>query len=413
MTIKYLAGNRIQGTSEDPITFRDNFVSDKWSNGSAINVDTTTCKLDYDGSRAADDGADYDVGTANVSESAWTLRFCLSPTTLTWSSVAEPVFIVLSDSNKTVVGEDSQDSIGIVVKIDGSHQNGQIRTVWGNSQGIGSGGESDLVPDLINIKGAWYVDITRTSATTFTVSVYRNSDYTNLVATKDVTGVTATGLRYIKVCNYNDYGADSTVNQGTISNLVFSNGGHPPVQVPTGSVYEETDTHKSYILNTTTETYDHIGNTQNNWFDFIGSYDFGIIKLLSGSPAIGTSIKKVKISLSKTGSPPDEAYVRVWDNNNNVVASTTFIPNDLLTTSQATYEFILPRVVSLGLNYKVGIEYPTSASSNYMRQYMDTSSNVETGYNVGSTGLDQGITNRNLLMTFDSSPTNYGWTQIT
>ena len=44
---------------------------------------------------------------------------------------------------------------------------------------------------------------------------------------------------------------------------------------------------------------------------------------------------------------------------------------------------------------------------------MDTSSNVETGYNVGSTGLDQGITNRNLLMTFDSSPTNYGWTEIT
>ena len=96
-----------------------------------------------------------------------------------------------------------------------------------------------------------------------------------------------------------------------------------------------------------------------------------------------------------------------------MVASTTFIPNDLLTTSQATYEFTLPRVVSLGLNYKVGIEYPTSASSNYMRQYMDTSSNVETGYNVGSTGLDQGITNRNLLMTFDSSPSNYGWTQIT
>ena len=180
------------------------------------------------------------------------------------------------------------------------------------------------------------------------------------------------------------------------------------------TIFDETDTGKSYIWNATTETYDHVGDSSNTSFlDLSSSTNrFSIIKLTTSSPAIGTSIKKIKMSLSKNGTPTGTAYIRVWDNNDNVVASMPFTPNSLLTTSQATYEFTLPRVISLGLDYKVGLEYGSGAGSNYIKSWFNIAT-IETGYLYGSTSLNHNLTSKNILITFDSSPTNYGWTEIT
>jgi len=448
LTIKYLAGNRVQGTHKDRITSTRSI-----NDGCTLN----TSNYVINGSSVVFDGTNDRLMFGNTSDwnflhngGSWTVAFWLIPdnyntddmlfntngTTNTNVGVqctglsAGNIRIRISDGKTgdlvTLTGTNYYESTYnfIVITYNGSTLSMQRSDYSGSlSTAITSNNIAGKTFCQENSLNPLTIGTASDAATTSPYDGMINSFtiWDRVLSSAEITTLhgSGTGSNFNPSTTFTRRGLKlQTCWRDSLENKIDAWHQNVAVSFEPGTVFEETDTGKSYIVDehpTTTKTYNHIADTQNNWFDFIGSYDFGIIKLLSGSPAIGTRIRKVKVDLSKTGSPPGTAYVRVWDENNKIVTQRQFEPNILLTTSQATYEFILPKDVELKENYKVGIEYPTSAASNYMRQYMDTSGAVETGYNVGSTGLDQGITNRDLLMTFDSTPntaSHLSWTQV-
>lgn len=154
----------------------------------------------------------------------------------------------------------------------------------------------------------------------------------------------------------------------------------------------------------TTTSYDHIGDTQDNFLDVWLDHPYAIIKITTGSAAIDTWIQKVKMSLSKSGTPTGSAFIRIWDENDVVVSEFEFAPDTFLDGTETIYEFQLSNPIKLLLDYKIGLFYDVSPSSpNRINAFIDTVT-IESGYLAGFTTLNDDATTRNQLMTFDSSP---------
>jgi hypothetical protein len=215
MAIKYLDSRRISGLSTETNpspTFEDDFSSyadqssanTSWvSSDSQAQVDVGNDYLVFD---EDGDGSPhivyYDLGSA-LDDTAWVWRFKLTTNTFTMNTDPTPQIVHIRFSNNTGQRDTTtEDGIGISFRTsDGNQQ--YIRSEY--SDGAFFGTFSNFSTTIST--GTRYVEITRTSSTNFRIKLYSDSSYSTLVETKNTTiPSTVTGLRYLKIDNYDNDG---------------------------------------------------------------------------------------------------------------------------------------------------------------------------------------------------------------
>ena len=186
-----------------------------------IRVNVTNDNLAY---TAVNDGSNdlvtYDLGTGNVSETKWVLRWKQTISTLTDGGTNQSRFVIgLGD---TITGAaTNQDFIGMYIGWFNTSAHKHYYTNWANG-GRGDTANSSEI-SLVPATGTKYYELIRTSASTFEFSISSTSAYTkDVLSTVSRTGVTATGLRYIKMFN-REGGSGGAQIIGTVDDISFYN----------------------------------------------------------------------------------------------------------------------------------------------------------------------------------------------
>tara|TARA_R110000765_G_scaffold55946_2_gene110590 strand:+ start:672 stop:2690 length:2019 start_codon:yes stop_codon:yes gene_type:complete len=154
----------------------------------------------------------------------------------------------------------------------------------------------------------------------------------------------------------------------------------------------------------TTTSYNHIADTGDDFLNLHDTNRYAVMKILSGSPAIGTSVQKIKISMRKVGTPAGTFKVGIWNASDVLVISVTNTASSFLTTSYVDYEFDMGSATELLLDYKVGIEYLTGVGVSNRIDVETIYATTETGYSKGYPALNTGGVDLDILMSFDSTP---------
>jgi len=260
MTITYHAGRRIQGLSTDTIetpSLDYNFPNTtNWTSADSFTDGTISSnKLNYTGDSSTNSSLSFDMENATtgigetVSDTAWVLRFGLQ--IVSWvnaSSDKVRLGIGMSSADSSTGYSSAQDHICINLQADNDGSE-RVYTDWANNNSM----ESNQVRTSSDFTATqYYVELIRTSSSTFTMQFYSDSDYTTTVSGINAsrTGITdVTGLRYFVVKNYTDASTDGNIVL-KISDLQFWNGvsslTSKPTNVQSGSRFEETDTRKIY-----------------------------------------------------------------------------------------------------------------------------------------------------------------------
>lgn len=272
MTITYHAGRRIQGLSTDfveTLTFEDDFTTDKgWtsSNTTYLDYDSANQRLKTAWYGTGNIQMTYDLGAGNVSDTAWILRMKIN---LSASGGADNEgFIGVSSADYTVPRTTAQDFIGLCFLHDyfGRSQNGFYNASVDNAV-IPPTNNNQLQYDTADNTDYW-LELKRTSATSFTYTLYSDSAFSNVLGTKTVTiASTISSLRYIKFANYN--GAATNLPNAYVDDIKFYNGvsslTSKPTNVQSGSRFEETDTRKIYYGGTPSVTFEHDYSNSTGW----------------------------------------------------------------------------------------------------------------------------------------------------
>tara|TARA_R110002051_G_scaffold152947_3_gene225504 strand:- start:6678 stop:8090 length:1413 start_codon:yes stop_codon:yes gene_type:complete len=204
-------------------TFQDNFRTDDWTDvGSGNQVNTSTNVIDWEGNGDnTNDQTAYDLGTGNVSDSAWVLRFKLTIDNLSRGSSASDniIFVGIGDESQATGMTPAQDFIGISVNVDSSSET--FYAIGITNGNIGNSSDTFTVTPSTK---TYYIEIKRTSPTTADYNIY--SDVYNTLTESETLTISSSlnGLKYIKVLDRDDTSApDSTIN-GTIDDVEFFNG---------------------------------------------------------------------------------------------------------------------------------------------------------------------------------------------
>ena len=211
------------GTDANADFTADLSSSSGWTpNGTGMAVDTGNEEIDYTNLVIRTDTnqkISYDLGSGNVSNDKWVLRYTLTPSDFSADSA---VFGFISDTINPNL-ENNTDSIGTAINSNGgntfftgSYSNGDKLNY--TNLNASSGGTA-----LTN-GTSYYVEIKRTSATTvvFTIRTGSHSG-TTYGSYSGATLSTVVGLQYIVFGNAN-WGDGSATGSGTIKDIKFYNG---------------------------------------------------------------------------------------------------------------------------------------------------------------------------------------------
>jgi hypothetical protein len=169
------------------------------------------------------DSISYDLG-AGVSETKWVLRFKMNHSSRETNGV---FFFGLSDKDSVSGETTAQDVIGIrwdgygggtTGRYGAFDLDGVALNLW-NTMGENS------INSTFSLSTDYFVEIKRTSATSFTVEIFTSSDYStgSFGVCNGVTTSGVTGLRYIKLVNMMSSLTTHSL-QGTIDDVKFYNG---------------------------------------------------------------------------------------------------------------------------------------------------------------------------------------------
>ncbi len=197
-------------------TWRDDLSSStNWGGLSgAFSYDATNDEIDFNADTSGSSSY-WNLGST-LSDTAWVMRMKIRLDTMSSSSANMQNFTIgLSSTNGAY--NTTQDSIGMLIRADSAGN--KYKSTWGNDT-TQNGNTSNFTrtPSAETI----YLEITRDSATGFTVRQYSDSDYSTLLESKVVTGVTATGLQYVKLTTYAEASTNNMV--GAITDVKIYNG---------------------------------------------------------------------------------------------------------------------------------------------------------------------------------------------
>lgn len=217
-------GTGSSGSSQ--ATFSDAFDgTDDWGDqGSKVVVNTTNDVIDFDFARDGSEHATaYDLGDGNVSDTKWLLRFKFTVDNLTNPTSSNNTgWIGIYDSDETAGGQDSQTGIGLQVQR--TNAGGSTYKTHDVESAIPSGdGGEDTFTEALAVHTR-YVEIKRTSATEYVISLYSDSGYTTLIESETgTTSASNSGLRYIKIFNQGAIASVGGTFDGTIDDVAFYN----------------------------------------------------------------------------------------------------------------------------------------------------------------------------------------------
>ena len=163
----------------------------------------------------------YDVGTANISDTKWVLRFKLDIDTWSQGTSGSSDWVIFGLSSTAGNSDTSQDSMVGVIRNNSSSQSLAITRTNGttiNSQ-LGS---TDL--EVLGATGSFYVEMIRTSDANYTLNVRSGSHSGTLLGSQNYTDASGVGgLRYIKAMNHltSNTNADAS---GSFGEIEFYNG---------------------------------------------------------------------------------------------------------------------------------------------------------------------------------------------
>jgi hypothetical protein len=253
MAITYHAGRRIQGLSQDALTFEDDFTSDKgWvESGSQFTVDTSTDnRLEYAMKRTGNTNDYVYKDLTSVSDTAWVLRYHMVHTSETGNNAKNTVPNI-GLSSITGSTTTSQDMIGLNLQF-GQDDIYQTRYT-NNAASSGATGSTNFSTGITG-SDDYYVEIIRTSANEFTIEFFSDEYSTSVekVTQAITSGQEPTGLRYLGI-QLGHGSADDDILNGYLDDIEFYNGvttageyDTKPTNVQAGSRFEETDTRKMY-----------------------------------------------------------------------------------------------------------------------------------------------------------------------
>ena len=123
MAVKYLDSKRIRGSSvgSATATFESDFTSTTgWTqNSTNISISTGNDRVDYDTTSSGSSTSTlvYDLGTSNISETAWVLRgkSVITNYTVGGDGSSCHLFVGLSDEDHTSAFDNNQDSISFAI----------------------------------------------------------------------------------------------------------------------------------------------------------------------------------------------------------------------------------------------------------------------------------------------------------
>jgi len=284
--------------------FEDSFVNDNWTDiGTGIAVNTGTQVIDWDAEpNQANNGTSFDLGAGNVSDTAWVLRYKMTVNNHSQGAQADAITIEVGLSDKDETASHSgttQDFIGMRSLI--NSLNDEYNIVDTDDQLISATG-ADVAFTRTPIVETVYVEIKRTSATSYTISQFSDATYTTLLESQTGTCVATTqNLRYIRVLNKDDgAGTTDSVFDGTIDDVQFWNG--------STTLTDWNNVGSQVAVNTSTERIDF---SSNNALGENGSY----VDLVSVSDTAWVLRFKFNFSSLTDGAPSANLYVGMSDNN--------------------------------------------------------------------------------------------------
>lgn len=210
-------------SSPGSLVLNDNFVTNDWNTTNTnVIVNTTSQKLDFDVSDSTlNHQSAYDLGS-NLNATNWILRFKLTVDHLVQGVDNTPVVLSvgIGDSNENFGDSSSQDMLGLRYLLNNLNNEYDIFDT-DNQVPFATGADSAFTHTPIT--ETLYTEIELTSATTYQVTFFNDTLYSNLIETQSGS-TTATNFRYVKVfSDDNGDGTEDHTYDGTIDNLQVFN----------------------------------------------------------------------------------------------------------------------------------------------------------------------------------------------
>ena len=252
MAIKYLAGNRIQGTNTERTdlavsTSTDEDIQDETWTKSHSDLTQGSSYIQWANMTGGTENGYYDIGTANISDT-WKLQFKATVSSYTTGTQSHSRWcsLGLSSTSSTMTG--SQDSINVIFRTNTSSDT--IAGTRTNDQALNGQLGTAGISGVTLGNGTFYVTLERTSATDYKVEVRTGSHSGTLLGTGSYTNgaSTLTGLRYIKTGRLNQSSADGNfVIKFEEIDLTTYTTDEGIVNLETNSIFEESDTGEHYL----------------------------------------------------------------------------------------------------------------------------------------------------------------------
>ena len=312
MAITYHAGRRIQGLEYTASTLTTSGFAQTWGKDpSNSQFEVSGGKINFlDNTSSSGDRTWLDlqsiIGSA-VSTTKWILRFKFNFSTLTSGSYYYEFDAGLSDT--TVNNMTNQNFIGVRVLPSGFNNLWRPRTTDGTS--YPRGGSSADISQSYSTGTDYYVEIKRTSASNWSISLSTTNAYDGDIQDDSYTDAgSATGLRYFKFGDAVTNTGTGFTMQGVCDVLEFYNdtntiatasGDEKPTNVQLGSRFEETDTRKMYYYAEQSQNFASVLSTYTPQF---------FLKLDEGS---GTALTNSGSNSGYTASVTVNSSNPVWD----------------------------------------------------------------------------------------------------
>jgi len=269
MAITYLSGERIQGSStgaKTPTLSFDLSSASGWtqSGNNSHSVDTTNSQIDWDATAGGQAQLYYDIGSGNISDTAWVLRFKFT-TTASASGSGSSTHFGIGLTNSTAGYGTNQNHVTFTAST-GNSGNQKYQTCIGVDESNNNDGQfvdtnKDAFSRTYPANETVWIEMKRTSATSLTTTIYTDEFVTSAESrTRSLHANTGSSMRYL-MCSGRDQGADNL--EGTIEDIKFYNSVTSAItdekttitNVPTGTRFEEIDTRKIFRFGGASDTF--------------------------------------------------------------------------------------------------------------------------------------------------------------
>jgi hypothetical protein len=257
--VTYLAGNRIRGTNSERVstatlTLDDNFSSDNATDQHA-NIGVANNRWEFDFQRSNSNESSALTLSSALSDSKWCMDFDFYLNAVTLGNTAGWFAVSNEDETSSRTGT-TKHSVYMAMgggSSGGTDDNIFLRSTYNSSMSNGDSGTATFSSTTDNADLTTHFCRMLRDGTAIKLIFYTTIDRITASETLETTiNSSATGLQYIVLHNFDNFGGHSGILTGYIDNIkIYDTVTSPityPLNVVDGSIFYETDTNKEYVL---------------------------------------------------------------------------------------------------------------------------------------------------------------------